>query len=75
MNRAAAETLAAVDAIVLVVEALRFGPEDKRVLAQLPADAKVVLAINKVDRVERRERCCRSSDSARRLIDSRRSCR
>jgi GTP-binding protein Era len=56
MNRAAAETLASVDAIVLVVEALRFGPEDKRVLAQLPAGAKVVLAINQVDRIDRRER-------------------
>ena len=56
MNRAAAETLGSVDAIVLVIEALRFGPEDKHVLAQLPAGAKVVLAINKVDRVDRRER-------------------
>jgi GTP-binding protein Era len=55
MNRAAAETLASVDAIVLVVEALRFGPEDKRALAQLPPGAKVVLAINQVDRIERRE--------------------
>jgi GTP-binding protein Era len=53
MNRAAAETLARVDAIVLVVEALRFGPEDRQVLEQLPAGAKVVLAINKVDRLER----------------------
>jgi GTP-binding protein Era len=41
MNRTAEETLATVDAIVLVVEALRFGPEDKRVLEQLPAGAKV----------------------------------
>ncbi len=46
MNRAAAETLGSVDAIVLVIEALRFGPEDKHVLAQLPAGAPVVLAIN-----------------------------
>jgi GTP-binding protein Era len=53
MNRTAAETLATVDAIVLVVEALRFGPQDKRLLEQLPAGAKVVLAINKVDRLDR----------------------
>ncbi len=53
MNRTAEEALATVDAIVLVVEALRFGPEDKRVLEQLPAGAKVVLAINKVDRLDR----------------------
>jgi GTPase len=55
MNRAAAETLASVDAVVLVVEALRFGPEDKRVLAQMPPGAKVVLAINQVDRIGRRD--------------------
>jgi len=55
MNRAVSEALGSVDAIVLVVEALRFGPEDKAVLAQLPANAKVVLAVNQVDRLERRE--------------------
>jgi len=55
MNRAVSETLGSVDAIVLVLEALRFGPQDKAVLAQLPANAKVVLAVNQVDRVERRD--------------------
>lgn len=55
MNRAAVETLASVDAIVLVVEALRFGLEDKAVLAQLPANVKVILAVNQVDRIDRRE--------------------
>ena len=52
MNRTAIETLAGVDAFVAVVEALRFGRDDKRVLDQLPAGAPVVLAVNKVDRVD-----------------------
>jgi GTP-binding protein Era len=55
MNETVAATLAAVDAIVVVVEALRFGVEDRRVLAQIPSGVKVVLAINQVDRLDRRD--------------------
>ncbi len=54
MNRAALDALADVDAVLMVVEALRFGPEDQRVLDLLPPDGKVVLAINKIDRLQRR---------------------
>jgi GTP-binding protein Era len=55
MNEAVTSSLASVDAIVVVLEALRFNQEDRRVLAQIPAGAKVVLAINQVDRVDRRD--------------------
>lgn len=51
LNRTVKATLAEVDAVVLVVEAGRFGPEDEQVLRLLPEDRPVVLAINKVDRV------------------------
>ena len=51
LNRTVKTTLAEVDAVVLVVEAGRFGPEDEQVLRLLPAHCPVVLAINKVDRV------------------------
>jgi GTPase len=55
MNEAVTSSLASVDAIVVVLQAPRFGPEDRRVLAQIPSGAKVVLAINQVDRVGRRD--------------------
>jgi len=51
LNRTVKATLAEVDAVVFVVEAARFGPEDEQVLRLLPVDRPVVLAINKVDRV------------------------
>jgi GTP-binding protein Era len=56
MNRTAAEALAAVDAVLVVVEAMRFGADDERVLAGLPAGTHAVLAVNKVDRVRERAR-------------------
>jgi GTP-binding protein Era len=52
MTRAVAESLQQVDAVTVVIEALRFGPDDKRVLAQLPRDTRVVLAVSKVDLVK-----------------------
>jgi GTP-binding protein Era len=50
LNRTVKATLGEVDAVVFVVEAGRFGPEDEQVLGLLPSDRPVVLAINKVDR-------------------------
>jgi GTPase len=50
MNRSVTSTLAAVDAIVMVVEATGWDERDDAVLALIPRGAKVVLAINKVDR-------------------------
>ncbi|PWT75015.1 MAG: GTPase Era [Proteobacteria bacterium] len=49
LNRVVAEALDGADVVVLVAEALRFGAEDRAVLAQLPDNRPAVLAINKVD--------------------------
>jgi len=56
MNRSVLSTLAETDAVVMVIEALKFTPEDQQVLDRLPAGIQPVLAINKVDRVHPRER-------------------
>ena len=37
-----------------VVEALRYGTEDREVLARIPAEQRVVLAVNKIDLVKNR---------------------
>jgi len=54
MARAAVQSLQQVDAVAVVIEALHFGPDDKRVLALLPKEAPVVLAVSKVDLVKDR---------------------
>jgi GTP-binding protein Era len=51
LNRVAADALEGVDAILLVVEALRLGAEDRAVIARLPQATPVVCALNKVDTV------------------------
>jgi GTP-binding protein Era len=56
MNRSVISTLAETDVVVMVIEALRFGPADEQVLDRLPAGLQPILAINKVDRVNPRER-------------------
>ncbi len=52
MNRAVTATLAAVDAVVLVVEATGWDERDDAVLALVPEGAPVVLVLNKVDRLK-----------------------
>ncbi|MCU0869078.1 MAG: GTPase Era [Burkholderiales bacterium] len=56
LNRSVTDTLRDIDVFLFVIEALRFGPDDARVLSLLPAEQPVVVAVNKVDRVDRRER-------------------
>ena len=51
MNRAVADSLQEADAIVWVVEALKFDREDEAVARLLPPNVPVVLAINKIDLV------------------------
>lgn len=52
MNRAASSTFEVVDVIVFIVDRLEWHEEDQRVAESLAnADAPIVLAINKVDRV------------------------
>lgn len=52
MNRTVTRALQEVDLVLLVIEAGRFNEDDRRVVALLPAEAKVVLVTNKVDRLE-----------------------
>lgn len=49
MNRTVSQVLQEVDVVMFLIEAGRFGPDDRKVMALLPASAKVVLVINKVD--------------------------
>lgn len=57
LNRAASSTLNDVDVVVFLIEALKFADEDAAVLAKLKTlDVPVVLAINKVDRVNEKEK-------------------
>ena len=51
MNRSVTQALGDVDVVFFVVEAGRFGDDDRKVLEVLPRDGKVVLVINKIDRL------------------------
>jgi len=52
MNRTVTRSLDAVDAVLLVVEAMRFTSEDRKVVALLPNRVPVILVINKVDKLD-----------------------
>jgi GTPase len=54
LNRQATEGARDCDVAVFVVEALRYGPEDSAVLARIPEEQRVVLAVNKIDLVRNR---------------------
>jgi GTP-binding protein Era len=51
MNRAVRESLAAIDVIVVVLEAGKLTAADREVLALLPTGAVAIAAVNKIDRV------------------------
>jgi GTPase len=51
MNRSVTQALADVDVVFFVIEAGRFGEDDRKVLELLPDNGQVVLVINKVDRL------------------------
>ncbi|MGD8812042.1 MAG: GTPase Era, partial [Thioalkalispiraceae bacterium] len=56
MNRAATSTLDDVHAIVFIIEALKWTDEDEMVLKRIKqSTVPVVLAVNKVDRLENKE--------------------
>src|SRR3970040_1195886 len=55
MNRSVRQTLEGAAAALLVIEAGRFGPEDRAALATIPSRVPRMLAINKIDRVSREE--------------------
>ena len=54
LNRTVHSVLGDVDVVLLVVEAGRFGIDDAKVLALMPADKPVLLIANKLDTVVRR---------------------
>lgn len=56
MNRSVTQALADVDAVFFVIEAGRFGDNDRKVLELLPDDAQVLLIINKIDRLNDKAR-------------------
>ncbi len=57
MNRAAAAALVDADVVVLVVEALRWGPDDEAVLARIRDSGRPAIAVvNKVDLARPREK-------------------
>jgi GTPase len=51
LNRAVTSTLSAVDAVLFVIEAGRFGPDDQKVLDLIPPSAPTLLVVNKLDRI------------------------
>ncbi|MGL1834965.1 GTPase Era [Rhodocyclaceae bacterium SMB388] len=56
MNRSVTQALAEVDLVFFVIEAGRFGEDDRKVMSVLPTEATVVLVINKVDRLDDKSR-------------------
>ena len=56
MNRVASRALIGVDLVIMVVEASGWVPDDDHILARIDAEkGPVVLALNKIDRLKRRE--------------------
>ncbi|MDN7671915.1 GTPase Era [Burkholderia oklahomensis] len=51
LNRAVTSTLTSIDAILFVIEAGRFGPDDQKVLDLIPPGTPTLLVANKLDRV------------------------
>jgi GTP-binding protein Era len=56
MNRTVGQVAAEVDAVVLVIDAVGWDERDAPVLELLPKKAPVVLALNKVDRIDDKSR-------------------
>jgi GTP-binding protein Era len=53
LNRRATEAARDADVALFVVEALRFGPEDRAVLERIPPEQKVIAVVNKLDAVRK----------------------
>jgi GTP-binding protein Era len=53
INRRATQAARDADVAMLVVEALRFGPQDREVLDNIPVEQKVILVVNKIDTVRK----------------------
>ncbi|MFZ1908841.1 MAG: GTPase Era [Burkholderiales bacterium] len=53
LNRRAADVVRDADVVAFVVDAARFGAEDRTVLERIPPEQKVVAVVNKIDRLKR----------------------
>jgi GTP-binding protein Era len=53
LNRRATQAARDADVALFVVEALRFGPQDHAVLANIPSEQRVIAVVNKLDTVKR----------------------
>jgi GTP-binding protein Era len=51
MNRTVSESLDGVDVVLFVIEAMKFGREDRKLLPLLPKDIPVILIVNKIDKL------------------------
>jgi GTP-binding protein Era len=51
MNRTVSESLDGVDIVLFVIEAMKFGREDRKLLPLLPKDIPVILIVNKIDKL------------------------
>ncbi|HKI63586.1 MAG TPA: GTPase Era [Burkholderiales bacterium] len=53
LNRRATDVVRDAEVVAFVVDALRYGTEDRAVLERIPEQPKVVAVVNKIDRVKR----------------------
>ncbi|MFN2643606.1 MAG: GTPase Era [Burkholderiales bacterium] len=53
LNRRVGEAAAEADVVLFVVEALRYGPEDRAALERIPAGHKAIAVVNKIDALKR----------------------
>ena len=51
MNRTVSDSIGGVDVVLFVIEAMKFGREDRKLLPLLPKDIPVLLIVNKVDKL------------------------
>lgn len=56
MNRGITQALAEVDVVLMVVDAEHFDERDQQVIALLPRERPVILAVNKIDQIKERDR-------------------
>lgn len=56
MNRSVTQTLSNVDVVLFVIEVMRFDARDEKVLALLPRDLPVILVLNKIDKLDDKEK-------------------
>ena len=56
MNRSVTQTLSNVDVVLFVIEVMRFDERDEKVLTLLPRNQPVVLVLNKIDKIDDKEK-------------------